>query len=279
MPFGKDKPDNDFVAEMVIALDTINVVKADTKKDSTGTFRKRLQTERSCGKISTPLKDKVALIYLNPACDASTQVLSAQTAGASAVIVVHTTNSKDSVTLPKKSNTIRYEDDSKVKIPCFTVRKEIGDKLTRLMPSMVGIKRPKENIVGGQGLIVDSTRLVQQAQVAQEAKQSATVEVVTQSEQSEQNDFAAKYGFGGKGWQLSPNPSDNHAVLTYNFAKSLDLSVDVFNKLGQVIATYPLSGTQTGQLTLDVSQWQAGTYVVSLRSSTWNEVKQLVVVR
>ena len=86
MPFGKNKPDKDFTAEMVIALDTLNVLETSTKKDSSGKFPKRWITTRQCGKLPKNVKDKVALLHLNTGCDISTQVLNAQDAGALAVI-------------------------------------------------------------------------------------------------------------------------------------------------------------------------------------------------
>jgi hypothetical protein len=78
MPFGKDKPDKHFTAEMVIALDTIHKLEVSTKKDSSGKFPKRWMTTRQCGKLPTNVKDKVALLQLNADCDISTQVYNAQ---------------------------------------------------------------------------------------------------------------------------------------------------------------------------------------------------------
>ena len=88
MPFGKDRPDKDFVAEMEFAIDIIHVLKDDTKRDSTGKIPKRWRMERSCGKIPKNVKGKVALLNINAACDISTQVYNAQEARAWAVIVI-----------------------------------------------------------------------------------------------------------------------------------------------------------------------------------------------
>jgi hypothetical protein len=267
MPFGKDKPDNDFVAEMVLAMDTINVFKADTKKDSTGNYPKRWLTERQCGKKPTNVKDKVALLYLMPGCDVSTQVWNAQEAGALAVVMIHTTDKKDSVSLPKKSNTIKYDNDNKVKIPCFTVRKGIGVKLTQMLPSLVGIKRPKENVPVIQNLvaIVDTAALA-----AQRAKNEAIAKEAADK-------HFANQALTEKGWRLTPNPSSEECILQYNLERQATVNIEIFNEIGQVVTNYQLPNTQTGQLLIDVSGWQTGAYNVSLISGSLREVKRLVV--
>jgi PA domain len=148
MPFGKDRPDVDFTAPMLVALDTIHTVEVSTRKDTTGKYPKRLITKRQCGKLpKDSLTGKVALLYMNAGCDVSTQVYNAQKSGAIVVIVIHTTDNRDSVELPKQgANQVRYADASKVRIPCFTVRKGIGEKLTTMLPSVSGIQRPKTNV-------------------------------------------------------------------------------------------------------------------------------------
>jgi hypothetical protein len=268
MPFGKDRPDNDFVAEMVFAIDTIHVLKDDIKRDSSGKILKRWQMERSCGKVPKNVKGKVALLNINAACDISTQVYNAQEAGALAVIVIHTTNSKDSVTLPKKSGSIKYDNDNKVKIPCFTVRKEIGMNLLQMSPSLVGIKRPKEPVGTLQPLIAlvptDSMKAVKQAQTDSLVK-------------AEYEKHLASQTFDKIGWEVAPNPVSNEVTLHYNFNQKSTLSIEVFNELGQVLTTYNLPNTQSGKLNIDVSSWQTGAYSISLISGSMREVKRLVV--
>jgi Secretion system C-terminal sorting domain/PA domain len=267
MLFGKDRPDKDFVAEMVFAIDTIYVLKDDIKRDSTGKIRKKWQMERSCGKVPQNVKGKVALLNINATCDISTQVYNAQEAGALAVIVIHTTNSKDSVTLPKKSNTIKYDNDNKVKIPCFTVRKEIGMNLLQMSPSLVGIKRPKEDVGTAQPLMAfqtDSMRLAKQAQTDSLIKAAYEKHIASQT-------------FDKIGWEVAPNPVSEEVTLHYNFTQKSTLSIEVFNELGQILTTYNLPNTQSGKLNIDVSAWQTGAYSVSLISGSMREVKRLVV--
>jgi Secretion system C-terminal sorting domain/PA domain len=271
MPFGKDKPDNDFVAEMAFAIDTIHVLKDDIKRDSSGKFPKKWLMERSCGKVPTNVKGKVALLNINAACDISTQVYNAQEAGALAVIVIHTTNNKDSVTLPKKSNTIKYDNDNKVKIPCFTVRKEIGMTLLQMSPSLVGIKRPKDTLGTIQALQAANNESLSSVQL-NPAKSNLDSLAKTKYEKG-----LTEQQFHGIGWAVSPNPARDEAVLQYNFTQVSTLNIEIFNETGQVLTNYKLENTQTGKLQIDVTAWQSGVYSVSLVSGSMREVKRLVV--
>jgi hypothetical protein len=159
MPFGKNKPDKEFTAEMVMAYDTVNVLKDVIGKDSTGKKAKKWQIERKMGKFTTAVKDKIVLMYYHPNYDVSTQIKAVQDSGALAVVIIHETNSKDSATLPKKSASVKYADDNKIKIPCFTVRKSSGALLTQMMPSLAGIQRPKEDVGTVQPLVSNAPRL------------------------------------------------------------------------------------------------------------------------
>ena len=273
MPFGKDRPDNDFVAEMVVSLDTVVLLKADTKKDSTGKFPKRWLTERNCDKIPSNVKGKVALLNINPDCDISTQVLNAQEVGALAVILIHTTNNKDSVTLPKKSNTVRYDNDNKVKIPCFTVRKEMGMTLMQLLPSLVGIIKPKVDIPATQTLQTANNPLLL---TAQQIGQKTSVDSMSIAER-DKNTANQNQSFNRIGWEVSPNPATSEAILNYNFSNTTLLIIDVFNELGQAIANYTLPNAQTGKLVINVSSWQTGDYNVRMITNNTRDIKRFVV--
>ncbi len=278
MPFGKDKPDKDFTAEMVVALDTINVLQTATQKDSSGKYPKRWITQRKCGKLPTNVKDKVAILYLNIGCDISTQVLNAQEAGALAVIMIHTTDIKDSVTLPKKSLLIRYDDDNKVKIPCFTVRLGIGAKLTQMLPSLVGIQRPKTTIDSTQALQVANPLIANPLQTMdkEKAKPTGADAPITANIAAGEGNTQA-YSTEKIGWDVSPNPASQEAILHYNFTQAIPLSIEVFNEAGQLVTNYHLPENSTGTLNMDVSSWVTGIYSVRLVAGDLKEVKRLVV--
>ena len=271
MPFGKDKPDADFTAPMVVSLDTIHIIEVSTKKDSTGKYPKRLVTQRQCGKLpKDSLTGKVAVLYMSAGCDVSTQVYNAQKAGAIAAIVIHTTDNRDSVELPKASTTLRYADDSKVKIPCFTVRKGIGERLTAMLPSLVGIQRPKVDVTNPQASVIANTAATNIA--ATQAKQDA----LNPDEQAQNTALSSP--FKGIGWAIAPNPARDEVVINYNFKQTSTINIEVFNELGQIMTSYQLPDTQTGHLNLDVSAWHNGHYNISLRNGHVKEVKKLLVM-
>jgi Secretion system C-terminal sorting domain/PA domain len=223
------------------------------------------------------VKDKVALLHLNTDCDISTQVLNAQDAGALAVIIIHTTNSIDSVILPKLTGNSRYADKNKVKIPCFTVRKVIGEKLTGMLPSLVGIKRP-DSIIAVQNMTQllpsDSAKMLQQGLVKTAGNEGqSTVSDVNNAVSG--NGTAFRYTLG---WEIAPNPVSNEVTLSYNFQESNPLSIEVFNDIGQLVTNYQLPETQTGKLDINVTTWQNGTYTISLTSSKVKQVKRMVVL-
>ena len=275
MPFGKDRPDKDFTAEMVVVLDTVNVSETSTKKDTSGKYPKQWLVQRKCGKLSTSVRDKVALIYMSKDCDVSTQVLMAQDSGAVVAIVIHTTDNRDSVAMPKKSGKIKYDNDNKVKIPCFTVRKGIGEILTQMLPSLVGIQRPKTDVGGIQPLQTPPTNN------NATAHNTAPKKVITTDSTSPINAASPITNHPSpitNGWFISPNPAAQTVVLDYNFEEKHPLSIEVYNELGQLVTNYQLPDTQTGQLNVDVSAWQNGSYNVTLSNGTVKETKRLVVL-
>ena len=74
MPFGKNKPDKEFTAEMVMAYDTVNVLKDAVVRDSTGKGSKKWHVERKMGKFTTAVKDKIVLMYYHPSYDVSARL-------------------------------------------------------------------------------------------------------------------------------------------------------------------------------------------------------------
>jgi hypothetical protein len=264
----KEQTDNHFTAEMVLALDTVNTLQTSTTRDSSGKFPKRWVTTRRCGKLPKNIKGKVVLMPINTTCDISTQVLNAQNAGALAVIIIHTTNNKDSVILPKLTGNARYIDENKVKIPCFTVRNVISAKITDMLPSLVGIRRPDST-----GIIQTLTQgglTVSAAQAILQAQQDSTAK-------AELDKYTATQGLKSIGWELAPNPVHDEAIFVYNFEKSAPFAVEIFNEAGQLVTNYQLSDAKTGKLTIPVATWQNGLYNVSISNGNFRQNKRLVV--
>ncbi|MEY4937973.1 MAG: Secretion system C-terminal sorting domain [Bacteroidota bacterium] len=267
MPFGKVTPASGFTAEMVASLDTVNVLR--DRPDSAGNPVPRWVTEHVCGKVSADLKGKVALLQLNPACDLSMQVLNAQTAGATTVVMIHTTNNRDSVRL---SPTAQYVDSQRVTIPCYTVRQGIGDKVRMMLPSMVGIKILAHD---------DSSRSDIQNRITMSNPNAAVPQRTVSKADADAPDgtIAEKaVAIVDIGWRLAPNPTTDEITIHYQFAEKTATSLEIFNETGQLVTNYELTPAQTGQLIVNVEAWRTGTYNVRMRHSTLKEVKRFMVI-
>jgi Secretion system C-terminal sorting domain/PA domain len=268
MPFGKSTPASGFTAEMVASLDTVNVMRE--RPDSAGNNVPMWVTEHVCGKVSADLKGKVALLQLNPACDLSTQVLNAQTAGATTVVMIHTTNNRDSVRL---SPTAQYLDSQRVTIPCYTVRQGIGDKVRMMLPSMVGIKILAHD---------DSSRSDIQNRVTMSNPNAAVPQMTVSKADAPDGTIAEKaektVEIVDIGWRLAPNPTTDEITIHYQFAEKTATSLEIFNETGQLVTNYELTPAQTGQLIVNVEAWRTGTYNVRMRHGTLKEVKRFMVI-
>jgi hypothetical protein len=275
-PFYKKWPDTSMVVSMVMLYDTAQVMRQSATIDSTGKKPMRNTVEQQCTKLSGEAQGKIALVHLNPNCDPSFTCLMAQRLGAKVVVLIHTTNSIDSVTIPKQNKHVHAYQDS-IKIPCYTVRNEIGDRLMRMLPSLAGIKIPDGTPIQALSTNPNTNQLpiaisladIEKAQAIKEANEEAArkIEVEKRSNPSV------------VGWQLSPNPSSTEALLQFNFDTSSSLIVDIFNAAGQMVTNYNLPTSQAGTLGIDVSAWSNGTYSVRLTRGEMQEVKQLVVQR
>jgi Secretion system C-terminal sorting domain/PA domain len=268
MPFGRPQPADGFTAEMVRSLDTANVLRA--RLDSAGNSVPMWVTESVCGKVSADLRGKVALLSLNPACDISTQVWNAQSAGATAVVMIHTTNRLDSVRLPRTGQ-YAYADSQRVTIPCYTVRQSMGDKIGLMLPSMVGIKllAPNDSSSDIQHRITSSNPNAPVSAVLQ----GKTQESVANSEVSETEIEVLNLG-----WTLAPNPTTEEITISYQFSEKTATHLEIFNEVGQLVTNYELTPAQIGKLVVNVEAWRTGAYNVRMRHGTWKEIKRFMVV-
>jgi hypothetical protein len=265
MPFGKATPASGFTAEMVASLDTVHVLRA--RPDSAGNQVPRWVTEHVCGKVSADLKGKVALLQMNPACDLSTQVLNAQTAGATTVVMIHTTNNRDSVRL---SPTAQSVDSQRVTIPCFTVRQSIGEKMRMMLPSMAGIQILAHD---------DSSRSDIQNRITMSNPNAAVPQMMVAKADTPDGTIADKaVEIVDIGWRLAPNPTTDEITIHYQFAEKTATSLEIFNETGQLVTNYELTPAQTGQLVVNVEAWRTGTYNVRMRHGTLKEVKRFMVI-
>jgi Secretion system C-terminal sorting domain/PA domain len=144
-------PTEDLIGEMVMAFDTVMVLKEHTKKDSSGKKMMIHQLERRANKISSNLKDKIALIDFNKDYDVTQMCINIQRAGAKALIIIHESSDKKLYKLLKKGI---FKDS--IKIPCYTVPNNRKDNISELLPTIVGIKMP---VTQTQALVSNAARL------------------------------------------------------------------------------------------------------------------------
>jgi Secretion system C-terminal sorting domain len=278
MPFYKKWPDTSMVVLMEALHDTAQVMRQSTVSDSSGKKPMRNVIDRQCSRLTGDVKGKVALLRMNPACDVSFTCLLAQRMGAKMIVMIHTTNSVDSVTLVKKNKqTYAYQDS--IKIPCYTVRNEIGNGLMQMLPSLVGVKVPDGVIKEIQALQANQNNNQLPTASALTDKEKALAEKEAVEELARKLEIERRSSPNVKGWQLSPNPSNIQTLLQFNFDTSASLTVDVFNAAGQMVTNYNLPSTPSGTLEIDVSSWASGVYSVRMTRGDVKEVKLLVVQR
>lgn len=119
----------DLIGDMVMAYDTVMVLKAHTVRDSSGRYPMRYQSERRATKISRNLKGKIAVIDYNKDYDVTQMCMNAQRAGAKALIIIHESNDKKVYKLTKKGI---FKDS--IRIPCFTIPNNKGEQIQQLLP-------------------------------------------------------------------------------------------------------------------------------------------------
>ena len=258
----------DLIGDMVIAYDTVMVLKAHSAKDSSGKFPMRYQSERRATKISSNLKDKIAVIDFNKDYDVTQMCLNAQRAGAKALIIIHESNDKRVYKLAKKG---LYKDS--IRIPVFTIPNKKGAQIQQLLPSMVGIKIPVPPPVQSR-VANDNTNTV----VLLNKEEVNTDGSTTQSEQTATNaDVQNGTGFGKQGFSISPNPTRNQANVHYQFTNPTDVTIEAKTATGQVIFSKILRGATVGNVEMQTVDWANGTYFVTLQYGKAVQTKQLVV--
>jgi hypothetical protein len=245
--FGLRTPlSRELLTQMVLAHDTVMTNQV-VGVDSLGRQRRKWVTTSQCGKISKNVKDKVALVPLR-ACDPTLVCLNAQRAGAKAVIFMHTANHRDSLQLP----TGAFVDS--IRIPCYVIRRDIGNVLSALLPSAVGIKRPDT--------------------MPEDAQARRTLNDLSNVPQATFNPLMAD---GADGFndntlthnvlrnsiipqiKISPNPASEMVYVDYQLERVAAAKVVAKNALGHLIYTTPI-GEQSGTLTVPVHDWANGIY-------------------
>ncbi len=253
----------DLIGDMVMAYDTVMVLKAHTVRDSSGRYPMRYQSERRATKISRNLKDKIAVIDYNKNYDVTQMCLNAQRAGAKALIIIHESNDKKVYKLGKKG---LYKDS--IRIPCFTIPNNKGEQIQQLLPSVVGIKVPAV-ITTNASVVANGEPLVNTTEKSKD--KISDVDATLNTELSNTT------GFGKEGFSISPNPTRNQANVTYQFQNPTDVTIEAKSASGQVIFSRLMRGATVGNIEIPTVDYPNGTYFVTLQYGKEVKTKQLVV--
>ena len=244
----------------------------------------QMVTNRKCDKAINPseVKDKVVIMELGT-CDASQKALMAQRAGAKAIILVHNNN------LPTNIQVTWGHYQDSIKIPCYTVRKDIGKRISAMLPSKVGIKRPDTMPVNAEALTsrVNNDSIARNQQNKSNGDDALDTDfVLTETSQAANGatnnpSSSPKTVLTNRGrynWRISPNPTSDYTTVEYRFSQPTDVTIEVFNKLGQVLSRTNYKAAQSGALDIDVANWASGVYTIHLTpKDNKPTVKKLVV--
>ena len=256
----------DLVGVMVRSYDTVMVLKENGGADTSGRKPIRYVTERRCNVMSQNISGKIVVMELNKDCDVTQTCLNVQRAGAKGFVIIHNSNSQGNIKLPKKG---LYKDS--IRIPIFTVGSNVGDSITLLLPTVVGIKippstRPNQSVVSNDSSLVA---------ISEKAKDNSTSNDATLDADLLNNDNS--FGIGKQEFSVSPNPTRNQANIAYQFTKPTDVTIEAKAASGQVIFSRLLRGATVGNLDIQTADWANGTYFVTLQYGKEVQTKKLVV--
>jgi Secretion system C-terminal sorting domain len=294
LDLGRDIPQPDLISDLVVAYDTVMTLKTDGKAMD-------VVVTRSNTKISPHIKDKVAIIYLNDNCSPTQTCLNAQRAGAQAVILVHLRHKVQDIQI---HTTERDTWRDSLKIPCYTVSKQIGEKMMSLLPSAVivqKVKPKKEDELKDENQPIDSTLvamldkpiaapvLVEKPLLVLESplKEAAKEAIQTDNQLANRADSPTAMPTTPAslnklqqvdGIRLYPNPTHDVAYIEYNFAESTDIRINVLNGFGQVVFTKILRGGSKGTLDINTLNWASAIYFIKAHSGK-NLLRQKLVVQ
>ena len=81
--------------------------------------------------------------------------------------------------------------------------------------------------------------------------------------------------------QNYPNPFNPATVISYQLPVNSDVTLEVFNMLGQHVATLVNDSQQAGryEVSFDASSLSSGTYIYRIEAGEFTETKQMMFVK
>ena len=79
-------------------------------------------------------------------------------------------------------------------------------------------------------------------------------------------------------WRISPNPTSDYTIVEYLFSQPTDMTLEVFNAVGQSLSRNDYKAAQSGFVDIDVVNWASGVYTIHLTpKGNKPSVKKVVV--
>lgn len=220
--------------------------------------------QRLCSIDTTGLRGKIAVIRHDVGCgDPTDKCLAAQQAGAKAVLVIFPTLNRETINMNGGSKA------QSLTIPCYGITQDRGDTLSTLLPSNAGIIIPRVMPPTANSAVSDSTQLanVEKSKTPIAGTDDSNI-INTQNTTSDN----AKNSF-----ILSPNPSHQQAILTYQFSNPTDVNFELKSVSGQIIFSQQLRGLTVGNIEIPTVDYPNGTYLVTVQYGKDLLTKKLVV--
>lgn len=263
--FGVAVPQEDLLAEMYIAQDTALSITNSTS--DTGRSSKKLVIEHKCDRLFGIVKDNFVLVHFNMICDATQVAFLAQRLGAKGIIFIHPNNNRDSIRLQGGV----YKDS--IHIPCYSVRRDLGAMLTRMLPSKVGIKKPDIMPDDALGRIGQSTNPNGVPPLSSIEKLSANSDIDTLT------NYATNKNLNNNNLsiQIYPNPSTGIVFIAYSLSKDEDVKIDILTASGQLILTKRIQSSLKGNLNIDMSDYAAGVYLFRITHANGVSIQKIIL--
>lgn len=271
--FGPHIVSEDLLGEMTMAYDTLLIRVPFGLNEAAGESLTGWKVQHDCEKISSNLKDKVVIMNLNGNCDPSYICLKVQREGAKALILIHYKNDKDSIEL-KSGN---YVDS--IKIPCFTIRHDVGKLMTTQLPAIVGIKKP--DIMPDDAMALKAPNNINNNPIVAQNKKEEPVnqQEITKDKDtlSDKEKESLNKALLSSKFALSPNPTQDISYLQYNLSEITDLYIELRNVNNQIIQNKTLKSVQLGTHEISTTELSNGIYFVVVRQNKETTMQKLVV--
>lgn len=242
--FGPTALTQNILGEMVAAYDTVITIKDKTKIDTAKNKDPRYDITRVCNKPLGDLKNKIVIMDLNKDCDVTMMCLNVQRAGAKAFVITHNSNTRGTIKLPKQGS---YKDS--IRIPIFTVRRALGEQLSSMLPSVVGISKrlatiPTQNLATNNTLLDINTPITPNKTTGAESANNSSDKVNT-NESFNLGKIDPITSKLEENVTLYPNPTADVLNLTFKGCIGQAVDIVIFDMQGKSILTEHLGQLQS----------------------------------